>query len=74
MKIAALVKRFNKEVELKHDQQDYTRTSVWLKALGVNPGAKVPAATAGRSKDMGIIPYLVHSAERVDARVEIDFS
>lgn len=74
MKIAALVKKFNKDIELQHDGEDYKRASAWLQALGVNPGARVPAAVAGRGKDVGIIPYLVHYEERTTARVEIDFS
>ena len=74
MKLAALAKKFAKEVVLEHDRNDYTRTSVWLKSLGMNPGTQVPAAVAGRNKDVGIIPYLVHLEERTTATVEIDFS
>lgn len=72
MKLAALAKKFAKEVELLDDRQDYTRTSVWLKSLGVNPGLQVPASVTGRNKAVGIIPYLVHSVDS-EYKVEIDF-
>ena len=53
MKIATLVKRFNKEVAMQHDKQDYNRTVAWLRAQGISPGAKAPTG-------QGIVPYLVH--------------
>jgi len=67
MKIATLVKQFNKEVTLEHDNQDYKRTVAWLRAKGVSAGAKTP-------EGQGIVPYLVHNAERVEATVSIDWS
>ena len=73
MKLAALAKKFAKEVVMLDDKQDYTRTSVWLKAQGVNPGTQVPPSVTGRNKAVGIIPYLVHSVEQTEYKVEISF-
>ena len=64
MKIAALVKLFNKEVVLLNDQEDYARTVAWLRTKGISPGAKAPTGK-------GIVPYLVHAAE--GPTVEIDW-
>ena len=66
MKIAELVKKFNKEVTIEHDSEDYARCVAWLRALGISPGAKAPTGK-------GIVPYLVHSSES-GPTVEIDWS
>ena len=66
MKIAALVKKFNKEVELQHDSEDYARCVAWLRALGVSPGAKAPTGK-------GIVPYLVHNAENSAPTISIEW-
>lgn len=65
MKIATLVKKFNKEVQMQHDQQDYSRTVVWLRAQGISPGAKAPTG-------QGIVPYLVHGSS-AKSSTEIDW-
>lgn len=65
MKIAALVKKFNNEIVLQHDSEDYARCVAWLRGLGISPGAKAPTGK-------GIVPFLVHGAESAPT-VSIDW-
>lgn len=62
MKLSALTKKFDKEFTGKLDgETDYIRTRTWLSGQGINPNTKVESA------GKGLVPYLVHVEQRVDA-------
>ena len=65
MKIATLVNKFNKAVELQHDGKDYDRAVAFVRSCGISPGAKAPDGKC-------IVPYLVHGNSG-KATVEMDW-